>query len=247
MASLPPTGAGSAIPRLDSPGPQIGDGRPARVLLVDEQRMFTDAMWRFLAAEPGLEPVAAADTLEGAMAECLNTSPDVVLVDVDMSDGQGVDAIRRITSAAPAAVVIVVTAGGGAEGILAAVRAGARGYVPKTRSAGELASVVRRALAGEIVLAPGDVPAVIGHFRRDTERSQRARSAFGRLTAREVEILTLLSSGRSTAQIAGTLHISPLTVRSHVKNILPKLGVHSKVEAVAYAITNGLIETIRSA
>jgi DNA-binding NarL/FixJ family response regulator len=217
------------------------------VLLVDEQRMFTDAMWRFLAAEPGLEPVAAADTLEGAEAECLNTSPDVVLVDVDMSNGQGVDAIRRITSAAPAAVVIVVTAGGGAEGILAAVRAGARGYVPKTRSAGELASVVRRALAGEIVLAPGDVPAVIGHFRRDTERSQRARSAFGRLTAREVEILTLLSSGRSTAEIAGTLHISPLTVRSHVKNILPKLGVHSKVEAVAYAITNGLIETIRSA
>ena len=117
----------------------------------------------------------------------------------------------------------------------------------KTRGVADLVTVIRQASAGEIVLTVADVPKVIHRLQTARQREVDARLTFSRLTNRERQILAELAKGYSTAQTAASLHISPLTVRSHVKSILSKLGVHSKLEAVTFAMRHGLVEADRPA
>jgi DNA-binding NarL/FixJ family response regulator len=124
--------------------------------------------------------------------------------------------------------------------------AGASGYLPKTRAADDLVSVVRRAAAGEIVMADDDLPVVLDELRTGREPNVAAELALRRLTARETEILRAMAAGDAAGEIAETLGISSLTVQSHVKNILAKLGVHSKIEAVTMAWRHGLATVSRS-
>jgi DNA-binding NarL/FixJ family response regulator len=130
--------------------------------------------------------------------------------------------------------------------IVSAMAAGASGYLPKTRAADDLVAVVRRAAAGEIVMADDDLPVVLDELRTGREPNVAAELALRRLTARETEILRAMAAGDATGEIAETLGISSLTVQSHVKNILAKLGVHSKIEAVTMAWRHGLATVSRS-
>jgi DNA-binding NarL/FixJ family response regulator len=248
--STPPSGSPSSIAQEGfSLGSAVVGPRPDAIslLLVDEHQMFTEALSRLLANEADLIPQAAVSSISEAIVECTTRPPDVALVDLRVRDMDGVAGILAIRRVSPRTAVVVVTDSGDTRAITSAVQAGARGYVVKTRPVEELLTVIRQAATGEMGLSAADVPTVIGRLHAARLRESEARRTFGRLTAREGQILVLLAYGRSTSETAAELHISPLTVRSHVKSILAKLGVHSKLEAVSYALRNGLVETDRSA
>ena len=209
--------------------------------------MFTDALARHLSIDLDLEPIVAVSTVEAAVAACLRAQPDVVLLDLRVRDANGGQGIREIRQASPGTSVIIVTDLDDAGTITSAIRAGACGYVLKTCALDELTSIISQAVTVGSSLTLADVPRIIGRLQPARLPESEARRSFARLTAREHQIIVLLTHGRSTSETAAALHISPLTVRSHVKSILAKLGVHSKLEAVSYALRNGLIHADRSA
>ena len=252
-----------------------------RVLLVDDHRLFTQALTVLLRGQDTIREVVAVETAEEAVALCAEQPPDVVLMDLDLPGMDGLDAIDRIRDVSPEARVVVVTAMRKPEFVSRAVQSGAVGFVHKSRAPEELINVIERAAAGAIVISPEDifslistaesdavgrradagVPANPGGSAGGAARSDGAgpngaaggsggygrRAAMDRLTAREVEILRVLAEGKSTDEVAESLFISRLTVQSHVKSILAKLGVHSKLEAVTYALRQGIIDLPRGA
>ena len=224
--------------RVDSVPPSA-----IRVLLVDEHRMFGEALSRFLAGEEGVEWVAAATSVDEALVLCRAHRPHVVLMGVSLPGKDGIVGTRELRKEFKETRVLIVTALATRELVASALEAGASGYVLNTNAPDRLLDLVRRAAAGEIVLPEAEVAAVV----RRLEDGRRERRAMGgmlpRLTRREREVLERLADGRSTQEVARELLVSPLTVRSHVKSILAKLGVHSKLEAVTYALRNGLVDT----
>ena len=220
---------------------------PIRVLVVDDHEMFSDALSLLLGRLPELELAGAVRDAEEALAIAHELQPDVVLMDLDLPGMDGIEATKQMREAAPGAKVVVVTALSSPALIAGALAAGACGYVPKTRAVDELLDVVRRAAAGEIVMPDDDLPLVLEQLHGGNGTRPVAEIALGRLTARETEILRELAAGESTASIAAMLGISPLTVQSHVKSILAKLGVHSKIEAVTLAWRHGIAPAVRTA
>jgi len=208
-----------------------------RVLVVDDHEMFSEALELLLRRQPDVRLVGSARDATEALG-MLEDEPDVVLMDLDMPGIDGIQATRQIREAVPNAKVVLLTAVQSPEIIADALAAGACGYVPKTRAVDELMDVVRRAAAGELVMPERDLAAVVEQLRGS--RPSSGELALRRLTPREAEILRSLAAGETTTQIAETLGISALTVQSHVKSILAKLGVHSKIEAVTLAWRHGL-------
>lgn len=222
-------------------------GDVIRVLVVDDQEMFSEALALLLERQRGMTLVASAGTAEAGIALCRTERPDVVLMDLDLPDLDGIEATRRIKQDSPGAKVVVLSALSSPEAIAGALAAGACGYVPKSREVDELLDAVRRAAAGEIVMPATDLPIVLDLLENGRRPPSVGEFALRRLTARETEILRALAGGESTAAVAASLGISPLTVQSHVKSILAKLGVHSKIEAVTLAWRHGLAPTSRTA
>lgn len=210
-----------------------------RVLVVDDHEMFSEALELLLGRQPDVELVGSARDAAEAM-DMLHHDPDVVLMDLDMPGTDGIEATRQIRERIPGAKIVLLTAIQSPEVIAEALSAGACGYVPKTRAVDDLMDVVRRAAVGEIVLPERDLAAVLAQLGGDGKRVSAAEAALARLTPRENEILRALADGNTTSQVADSLGISALTVQSHVKNILAKLGVHSKIEAVTLAWRFGL-------
>jgi NarL family two-component system response regulator LiaR len=217
------------------------------VLLVDDHRMFTQALEGLLAGEAGIEPVGVAGSVDEALAQLDDARPDVVLMDVDLPGASGIEGTREIRRRRTDTAVVIVTSHDDPDLIIDAIRAGACGYVLKTRAVDELVSIIRQAAAGSVILSPADGSQAIGAMRRPRTDQDRTPHDAHRLTDREMDVLRQLAGGRSTEQIADALYISVLTVRSHVKSILAKLGVHSKLEAVTYALGRGLVEVSRPA
>jgi DNA-binding NarL/FixJ family response regulator len=183
--------------------------------------------------------VGSARDADEAMA-LLGKEPNVVLMDLDMPGTDGIEATRRIRDAAPDAKVVLLTGVERPDAIAQALSAGACGYVPKSRAVDEVMDVVRRVAAGEIVMPASDQASVGGQLR-----GSGSEDGLARLTPRETQVLHALAAGETAAQIAASLGISALTVQSHVKRILAKLGVHSKIEAVTLAWRHGLAPTNR--
>ena len=208
-----------------------------RVLVVDDHEMFSEALELLLRRQPDVRLIGSARDATEALG-MLEDEPDVVLMDLDMPGIDGIQATRQIREAVPNAKVVLLTAVQSPEIIADALAAGACGYVPKTRAVDELMDVVRRAAAGELVMPERDLAAVVEQLRGS--RPTTGELALRRLTPREAEILRSLAAGETTTQIAEALGISALTVQSHVKSILAKLGVHSKIEAVTLAWRHGL-------
>jgi DNA-binding NarL/FixJ family response regulator len=230
-----------------NPPPGVPVRPTIRVLLVDDHRMFTQALQGLLAGESGIEPAGVAASVDEALAQLDDARPDVVLMDVDLPGTSGIEGTREIRRRRSETAVVIVTSHDDPALVTGAIRAGACGYVLKTRAVDELVSIIRQAAAGGMVLSPANVPEAIGEVRISGAVRRRSIDDGHRLTDREMDVLRELASGRTTDQIADSLYISVLTVRSHVKSILAKLGVHSKLEAVTYALGHGLVEVSRPA
>jgi DNA-binding NarL/FixJ family response regulator len=222
----------------------LGDtGRPATIKLVicDDHRVLTDALALIVRSEADIELVAdPVQDPDDAIALCREHRPDVVLMDLVLNARlNGIEATREIKESSPETRVVIMTGQPGDRSLVAAVEAGASGFLSKTTALEQVVESVRAAAEGEILVDPGTLARVLTTLAREREARQDADRVLGLLTEREREILDLLSQGLRNDDIARNLFISPQTVQTHVRNILRKLRVHSKLEAVALAVRHG--------
>jgi len=221
-----------------------GDTKPIRVLLVDDHQLLTDSLARLLAAEEDIDVVGVAATVAEAK-QLARERMDVVLMDYRLPDGTGAEATRAIKNRWPSARIVMLTAVQDDETVLESIQAGADGYLTKDRAVDDVVATVRAARAGETLL-PRSV--IIGIAQRVAVARDRVpeRPAIEPLTARELEVLHALAEGLPSPDICEKLFISRNTLRTHVQNIMMKLHVHSKLEAVTVALRYRIIEPPRS-
>ncbi|CAN5580426.1 response regulator transcription factor [soil metagenome] len=215
-----------------------------RVLLVDDHQLLSEALSRLLAGEPDILVTGVAASVAEAK-EAARNRVDVVLMDYRLPDGTGADATRAIKARWPGCKVIMLSGMSDDETILESIQAGADGYLTKDRASEEVVSAVRAAHAGEILL-PRAVVFEIAQRVAISRRQGAMRTTIEQLTPRELEVLKALSEGLSSKEICDRLYIAPNTLRTHVQNIMNKLRVHSKLEAVAFALRHRLVEVPRS-
>jgi DNA-binding NarL/FixJ family response regulator len=214
------------------------DGAPVRVMIVDDHPIWRRAVERDL-GDAGFEVVAAVGDGESAVRIAPATRPDVVLMDLQLPGMTGVEATAQLVRVDPAVRVMMLSTSGEDTDVLAAAKAGARGYLVKSAAAEELIDAVRRTAAGEAVFSPGLAALVLGEFRR---MSTQPDDGGPQLTARETEILRLVAKGLTAKQVAERLVLSHRTVQNHVQNTLRKLQLHNKVELTRWAIDQGLAD-----
>ncbi|WP_344048898.1 response regulator transcription factor [Nocardioides panacihumi] len=207
-------------------------------MVVDDHPMWRDAVERDL-AQAGYDVVAVAATGREALVRFAATRPQVVVLDLQIPAPDGVQVTTEIVRLEPEVRVLVLSASGEQGDVLAAVTAGATGYLVKSASRAELLAAVRRVADGDAVFTPGLAGLVLGEFQRRSEAppDDRAGSA---LTDRETEVLRMVAKGMSYRQIAERLVLSHRTVQNHVQNTLRKLQMHNRVELTRYAIEHGL-------
>lgn len=203
-----------------------------RILIVEDQRIVREGLVALFEDEPEIDLVGEAANGEQAVERYAQLRPDLVLMDLQMPVMDGAEATRRIRAIDGAARVLVLTTYATDEFIFAALRAGARGYLLKDASAAELIAGVRAVYAGQTQLSPEVAARLVAGVGGGVPEP---------LTARELEVLTLLGQGRSNESIARALGIAPRTVKVHVQNILGKLGAGNRTEAVAIAVRQRLI------
>jgi NarL family two-component system response regulator LiaR len=209
-----------------------------RVLIADDHAVVREGLRGFLALQEDVEVVGEAADGEEAVAAAERLTPDVALVDLVMPRVDGIEAIRRIRAVAPATRVIVLTSFADEDRMLPAVRAGAVGYLLKDVDPKDLVAAVRTVNDGGTLLHP----AVIRELVREVAGGRRKPTADSPLTAREREVLGLIARGRANKAIAFELGVAEKTVKTHVSNILGKLGVTDRTQAALYAVREGLVE-----
>jgi DNA-binding NarL/FixJ family response regulator len=209
-----------------------------RVLLVDDHPLFLDGVRAALASQPEIEIVAEAHTVAEAHALAAEHVPDVVLMDLNLPDGSGIDATRDLLASHPDVRVLVITMSAEDDAVVAAMRNGARGYVVKGAGRADLIGAVTTVAAGGAVFSP-TVAARLGDFFSGLA-AQPGRELFPQLSEREREVLDLVARGYDNRRIAGALFLSDKTVRNHVSTILTKLDVADRSEAVQRARRAGL-------
>jgi DNA-binding NarL/FixJ family response regulator len=217
--------------------PSIPTPKPLRVLIADDHPLFRDGLRGLLESVGGLEVAAEAGTGETALRLARELQPDVILMDLNMPDLDGIEATRRIVHDSPSANVLVVTMYEDDESVFAALRAGARGYLLKGASQAETLRAIRAVANGEAIFGPGVAAMVMSYF---TATRGTAPPLFPELTEREREILQLIGQGRTNEVIAEQLVLSLKTVRNHVANICGKLQVADRAQAVIRAREAGL-------
>lgn len=209
-----------------------------RVLLVDDHPVFRHGLRALLSAMPGIEVVAEGSTGIEAVALSAELAPDVVVMDLNMPELNGVEATRRITAAQPEVGILVLTMFEDDDSVFAAMRAGARGYLVKGADSPEVLHAISGVAGGEAIFGPGVADRVLGYLTRPL--SSRDDVMFPELTEREREILELIAAGLGNARIASRLSLSPKTVRNNVSNIFGKLQVADRAEAIVRARRAGL-------
>lgn len=214
-----------------------------RVIVADDHGVFRHGLLMVLQPEPDIDVVAEAENGHEAVALARSHAPDLVLMDVRMPDMTGIDATRAIREAVPHTKVLMLTISDEEDDLYDAIKAGANGYLLKEISIDEVAAAVRSVHAGQSLISPSMATKLLTEFaamaRKDEEKAQVAAP---RLTDREMEVLTHVAQGMNNRDIAKALYISENTVKNHVRNILEKLHLHSRMEAVVYAVREKLLE-----
>jgi DNA-binding NarL/FixJ family response regulator len=211
------------------------------VLVVDDQELFRRGLTMLLAVEPGIEVIGeAGDGVEGTDL-ATTAAPDIVLLDIRMPKRSGIEACLAIKEAVPSAKIIMLTVSDEEADLYEAVKSGASGYLLKDSSIEEVAQAVRVVAEGQSLISPSMAVKLIDEFKQ-MSRPERTPGANFRLTERELDVLKLVAKGHNNRVIAGELFISENTVKNHVRNILEKLQLHSRMEAVMFAVKEKLLE-----
>jgi two-component system NarL family response regulator len=231
-------------------GPPAGErGRkapePVRVLIADDHALFRRGLEMVLDEEQDIDLVGQASDGTEAVARARESLPDVVLMDIRMPKTSGIEAARAMKEAAPSAKIVMLTISDEEEDLFEAIRAGASGYLLKDIPLDEVADAVRAVHGGQSLINPSMAGKLLTEFatlarRDDEERPQQVPAP--KLTEREMEVLKLVARGMNNRDIAKELFISENTVKNHVRNILEKLQIHSRMEAVMIAVREKLIE-----
>jgi DNA-binding NarL/FixJ family response regulator len=209
---------------------------PVRVVLVEDHDMVAEAIGLLLDQAPGIRVVGRARSVASALTDVERHQPDVVVLDRRLPDGDGIEALAALAAVAPRARFLVLT-GEATAGVAARVaEAGGSGLVLKSARLRDLEVAVRQVAAGEVVFAAALLPGVLDRL------TGRVRRAGATLTAREWQTLVLLSEGASITEITGRLGVARNTARNHIQRVLEKLGARSKLEAVAIARREGLLD-----
>ena len=212
-----------------------------RVLVCDDQSLVRSGFRMILEARPDLEVVGEAEDGLQAVELAGQTDPDVVLMDVRMPNLDGVEATRRIVGSGNPVRVIVLTTYDVDEHVHDALRAGASGFLLKDVQPTQLVDAIRVVAAGDALLAPSVTRRLLDRFARTLPDAMPPPDSLSSLTEREVEVLRLLATGLSNAELAERLFVSEATVKTHVSSLLHKLGVRDRVQAVVLAYDSGLV------
>jgi DNA-binding NarL/FixJ family response regulator len=212
-----------------------------KVMLVEDHTSYAQALTAVMSLESDLLVVGHAADADAAIDLALRVAPDVVVVDLDLPVASGVDVLNDLRAQDPAPLCVVLTALSDRAELGRAVEAGAAAVLHKSADMADLLAVLRRVATGSTELAAEQTSDWLRALAAERERTWRARSIRDALTAREAEILQLLADGHGSRAIAQTLFISPETVQTHVRNLLGKLGVGSRLEAVTLALRLGLV------
>ncbi|WP_449620532.1 response regulator [Robertmurraya sp. Marseille-Q9965] len=207
-----------------------------RVAVVDDHEMVRKGIISYLITEPEIEIVGEANSGNGAVSLVLDKRPEVVLMDLLMENGTGIDATKEILKEYPECKIIIITSFYDDEQVFPAIEAGAFSYMLKTATAEEVVRAIQKAVAGETVIEPKVANRMMKRFR------PQERKPHDELTEREMEVLMCIGEGMTNQQISEELFIGIKTVKTHVSNILSKLDVTDRTQAAVYANRNGLVQ-----
>jgi DNA-binding NarL/FixJ family response regulator len=226
---------------VSEPQQRLNPGEPIRVAVVDDQELFRRGLTMLLGVEEDIEVVGEAGDGVAATELAATAVPDVLLMDVRMPKRSGIEACVSIKDVAPSAKIIMLTVSDEEADLYDAVKNGASGYLLKDSSIDEVAQAIRVVADGQSLISPSMAVKLLDEFKQMT-RSDRHQVPTPRLTDRELEVLRLVAQGLNNREIARRLFISENTVKNHVRNILEKLQLHSRMEAVMYAVREKLLD-----
>ncbi len=227
--------AGDAVPPAAS--------EPIRVLVADDHALFRRGLEMVVAAEPDIDVVGEAEDGAAALTMAVERDPDVVLMDVRMPHRSGIDAAAAITEAVPSTKVVMLTISDEEGDLYDAIKAGASGYLLKEIPIDEVAAAIRAVHSGQSLISPPMASKLLREFAALARQEQsRPQLPVPKLTDRELQVLRFVARGLANRDIATELYISENTVKNHVRNILEKLHLHSRMEAVVFAVRENLIE-----
>jgi two-component system NarL family response regulator len=216
---------------------------PIRVLIVDDHALFRRGLQMVLAQEEDIEVVGEAADGTEAVAMAVEGAPDIVLMDVRMPRRGGIDATSTIKQSVPSAKIVMLTISDEEADLYDAIKAGAMGYLLKEISIDEVATAIRAVHGGQSLISPSMASKLLTEFASMIKKSDdRPQIPAPKLTEREMEVLRLVAKGMANRDIAKHLYISENTVKNHIRNILEKLQLHSRMEAVVYAVREKLLE-----
>ncbi|MDR6176712.1 DNA-binding NarL/FixJ family response regulator [Nocardioides zeae] len=228
-----------------TPPPATTDGtsgtEPVRVIVVDDQELFRRGLTMLLGIEDGIEVVGEAGDGEAGLRLATTTAPDVVLLDVRMPKGSGIAACKAIKDAVPATKIIMLTVSDEEGDLYEAVKSGASGYLLKDSSIDEVAQAVRVVSDGQSLISPSMAVKLIDEFKH-MSRAEKTPGPSLKLTERELQVLRLVATGINNREVGHRLGITDNTVKNHMRNILEKLQLHSRMEAVMYAVREKLLD-----
>jgi DNA-binding NarL/FixJ family response regulator len=214
-----------------------------RVGVVDDHQVLVDALSMTINAQQDMQCVGTAVDCTGGLELIQRHQPQVLILDVRLPDGDGIELVPDIHRASLETNIVVLTSLNDEASILRAMQSGVSGFLNKSRGLQEVLSAIRRAAEGEIVMPPSLLAGMLNRTRAQRSSADRAGTANRpTLTLRELEILKMMARGEPAEGIAARLIISPLTARTHIRNLMQKLNAHTQLQAVTYALKMGLIE-----
>ena len=216
----------------------LNSAETIRVAIADDQQLFSGGLVRILGVQQDMEVVGEAHTGEEAVTLCLETEPDVVLMDISMPVMDGVSATRKIREVLPRTRILILTVHTDDGHVFQGIKAGAQGYLLKDCTPEDLARAIRTVYSGDTIMAQDIAQKMLTTF--EGIRNEDAEIT-PHLTERELEVIKALAQGMSNKQIAQSLHISEKTVRNHASNIYKKLHIYDRTQAVIYAVRRGLV------
>jgi DNA-binding NarL/FixJ family response regulator len=212
------------------------------VSMIEDHQILVDSLSLMLRYESDIDFLGSASSVTKGHNLIKETTPDVLLLDVGLPDGNGLDLIPEVNQISPDTNIVVLTSLSDEATLMRVIDSGISGFVSKNSELSELMETIRKAADGDIVMPTSLLVGLLMRLPRDKAAAYQEEKGWERLTMREQEVLELLATGKTGSEIAEELHIAPLTVRTHIRNLMSKLGVHSRLEAVTFGMKNGLID-----